>query len=143
MDKKQGLEYTDEGQKDFQENQGELQRPAIRKDHGNEAGKALKNLEISREIEAINVSTTLANAGEPSKPYEEWTADDVNLELPRPESDERESYGARDKVPTEKGRQYTLDKIKNDRTIALSNVTKQINKFKPLCQVFQTRSLCG
>lgn len=138
MDEKQGLEHTDEGAKDAQFDTGELQRPAIRKDYGKEAGNALKDLEIRRETEAANVSTTLASVGEPAKQYEEWTADNVR---PRPENDEKEIYGARNKVPTEKGRQYILEKIKNDRKIALSNVTRQINKIKPLLSSFSNRKL--
>ena len=42
-----------EGERDFQEEVGGLQRPAIRKDYGKEAGEILKDLEITREIEAI------------------------------------------------------------------------------------------
>ena len=102
MDTNQGLEYTDEGERDFQE--GGLQRPAIRKDYGKEAGEILKDLEITREIEATNVWKTSENSSEPAKQYEEWTADIVNTELSRPESEEKEMYGASDKVPTEKGR---------------------------------------
>ena len=49
MDEKQGLEHTDEGEKDAQFDTGELQRPAIRKDYGKEAGNALKDLEITQE----------------------------------------------------------------------------------------------
>ena len=62
MDEKQGLEHTDEGAKDAQFDTGELQRPAIRKDYGKEAGNALKDLEITRETEAANVLTTLAKS---------------------------------------------------------------------------------
>ena len=109
MDEKQGLEHTDEGEKDAQFDTGELQRPAIRKDYGKEAGNALKDLEITQETEAANVLTTLASVGEPAKQYEEWTADNVNTGS---ENDEKEIYGARNKVPTEKGRQYILEKIK-------------------------------
>ena len=141
MDTKQGLEYTDEGERDFQEDVGGLQRPAIRKDYGKEAGEILKDLEITREIEATNVWKTSEYASEPAKQYEEWTADNVNTELSRPESEEKEIYGARDKVPTEKGRQYTLDKIKNDRRVALANVTRQINKIKPLLSSFSNQKL--
>ena len=110
MDEKQGLEHTDEGAKDAQFDTGELQRSAIRKDYGKEAGNALKDLEITWETEAANVLTALASVGEPAKQYEEWTADNVNTGLPRPENDEKEIYGARNKVPTEKGRQYILEK---------------------------------
>jgi hypothetical protein len=141
MDTKQGLEYTDEGERDFQEHVGGLQRPAIRKDYGKEAGEILKDLEITREIEATNVWKTSEYASEPAKQYEEWTADIVNTELSRPESEEKEMYGASDKVPTEKGRQYTLDKIKNDRRVALANVTRQINKIKPLLSSFSNQKL--
>ena len=141
MDEKQGLEHTDEGAKDAQFDTGELQRPAIRKDYGKEAGNALKDLEITRATEAANVLTTLASVGEPTKQYEEWTADNVNTGLPRTENDEKEIYGTRNKVPTEKGRQYILEKIKNDRKIALSNVTRQINKIKPLLLSFLNRKL--
>jgi hypothetical protein len=82
MDKKGRLEYTNEGEMDFQDDTGELQRPVIRKDYGKEAGKAPKDLENTREIEgeAINVLTTLASSGEPAKRYEECTADDVNTD---------------------------------------------------------------
>ena len=44
-------------------------------------------------------------------------------------------------MPTEKGRQYILEKIKNDRKIALSNVARQINKIKPLLSSFSNRKL--
>ena len=54
------LGHTDEGGKDAQFDTGELQRPAIRKDYGKEAGNTLKDLEITRETEAANVLTTLA-----------------------------------------------------------------------------------
>ena len=102
----------------------------------------LSDLEITREPEAANVWTTLASVGEPAKQYEEWTADNVNTGLPRSENDEKEIYGARNKVPTEKGRQYILEKIKNDRKSTLSNVTRQINKIKPLLSSFSTENLC-
>ena len=134
MDEKQGLEHTDEGAKDAQFDTGELQRPAIRKDYGKEAGNALGDLEITRETEAANVLITLASVGEPAKQYEEWTADNVNTGLPRPENDEKEIYGARNwKI---------LEKIKNDWKIALSNVTRQMNKIKPLLSSFSNRNLC-
>jgi hypothetical protein len=42
MDKKGRLEYTNEGEMDFQDDTGELQRPVIRKNYGKEAGKAPK-----------------------------------------------------------------------------------------------------
>ena len=143
MDKKGRLEYTNEGEMDFQDDTGELPRPVIRKDYGKEAGKAPKDLENTREIEgeAINVLTTLASSGEPAKRYEECTADDVNTGLPRPENDEEKIYVTRNKVPTAKGRQYILKKIKNDRKLALSNVTRQINKIKPLLSCFSNEKL--
>ena len=141
MDEEQRLEHTDEGARDAQFDTGEFQKPAIRKDYGKEAGNALKDLEITRKAEAANVLTTLASVGEPAKQYDEWTADNVNTGLPRPENDEKEIYGARNKVPTEKGRQYILEKIKNDQKTALSNVTRQINKIKPLLSSFSNRQL--
>ena len=140
MEKKQ-LENTDEGSKGFQRDAEELQRPAIRKDYKREAGKDLIDLEIAREIEAINVLATLKGAQEPAKQYKERTADHVNTELPRPENDERRVNGDRNKVPTEKGREYTLERIKNDRKTALSNVTRQINKIKPLLSSFSNEKL--
>jgi hypothetical protein len=52
MDKKERLEYTNEGEMDFQENTGELQRPVMRKDYGKEAGKAPKDLEKNGKSKA-------------------------------------------------------------------------------------------
>ena len=85
MHEKLGQEHTEEGGKDAQFDTRELQRPAIRKDYGKEAGNALKDLEITRETKTANVLTTLVSVGEPAKQYEEWTADNVNTGLPRSE----------------------------------------------------------
>ena len=137
MDEKQGLEHTDEGAKDAQFGTGELQRPAIRKDYGKEAGNALKDLEITRETEAANILTTLASVGEPAKRYEEWTADNVNTGLPRSENDEKEIYGARNKMPTAYWKKLkTIGKV--HYLMSLDKLTR-LNHF---CQVFQTENLC-
>ena len=40
--------------------------------------------------------------------------------------------GARRKIPTEKGKQYETQRLKDHRTVALRHVTRQINKMKPL-----------
>ena len=40
--------------------------------------------------------------------------------------------GARRKIPTDKGKQYELQRLKDRRTVALRHVTRQINKMKPL-----------
>ena len=63
MDEKQGLEHSDEGAKDAQFDTGELQRPAIRKDYGKEAGNALKDLEITRETEAAKRFDNVSERG--------------------------------------------------------------------------------
>ena len=64
MDTKQGLEYTDEGERDFQEDVGGLQRPAIRKDYGKEAGEILKNLENVGERERAGETIRRMDSGE-------------------------------------------------------------------------------
>ena len=40
--------------------------------------------------------------------------------------------GARRTIPTDKGGQYELQRLKDRRTVALRHVTRQINKMKPL-----------
>ena len=40
--------------------------------------------------------------------------------------------GERRKIPTEKGKQHELQRLKDHRTVALRHVTRQINKMKPL-----------
>jgi len=40
--------------------------------------------------------------------------------------------GARRKFPTDKGKQYEMQRLKDRRTMALHHVTNQINKMKPL-----------
>lgn len=40
--------------------------------------------------------------------------------------------GARKKIPTDKGKQYEIQRLKDRRTVALRHVTRQINKMKPL-----------
>lgn len=137
MEEQQTLEDSNDGLQDFQESAGALQRPESPKDYGKEAGKELSDL----EIEGINVLATLAKDNAPARQDKERTADDRNTEIPRPEYNENTEDGARKKVPTEKGRQYTVDKMKNDRKTALSNITKQMNKIKPLLSSFSNQKL--
>ena len=40
--------------------------------------------------------------------------------------------GERRKIPTDKGKQHELQRLKDHRTVALRHVTRQINKMKPL-----------
>ena len=40
--------------------------------------------------------------------------------------------GERRKIPTDKGKQHELQRLKDHRTVALRHVTRQINKVKPL-----------
>ena len=40
--------------------------------------------------------------------------------------------GARKKIPTDKGKQYERQKLKDRRTVALRHLTRQINKIKLL-----------
>ena len=44
--------------------------------------------------------------------------------------------GARKKIPTDKGKQYEIQRLKDHRTVALRHVTRQINKMKPLLTDF-------
>lgn len=44
--------------------------------------------------------------------------------------------GARKKIPTDKGKQYEIQRLKDRRTVALRHVTRQINKMKPLLADF-------
>ena len=44
--------------------------------------------------------------------------------------------GARKKIPTDKGKQYEIKRLKNRRTVAPRHVTGQINKVKPLLTDF-------
>ena len=44
--------------------------------------------------------------------------------------------GARKKIPTDKGKQYEIQRLKDRRTVALRHVTRQINKMKPLLSDF-------
>ena len=39
---------------------------------------------------------------------------------------------ARRKIPTDKGKQYGLKRLKDHRSVALRHVTRQINKMKPI-----------
>ncbi len=67
MDTNQGLEYTDEGERDFQEDVGGLQRPAIRKDYGKEAGgnsQRLGNHTGNRSNKRLENVGELKRAGE-------------------------------------------------------------------------------
>ena len=40
--------------------------------------------------------------------------------------------GARKKIPTDEGKQYEIQRLKDHRTVALRQVTRQINKMKAL-----------
>ena len=82
----------------------------------------------------------LASVGEPAKQYEEWTADNVNTGLPRPENDEKEIYGARNN--TEKGRQYILEKLKTIGKLHYLMSQDKLTRLNHFCQVFQTENLC-
>ena len=44
--------------------------------------------------------------------------------------------GARKNIPTDKGKQYEIQRLKDRRTVALRHVTRQINKMKPLLADF-------
>ena len=44
--------------------------------------------------------------------------------------------GARKKIPTDKGKQYEIQRLKHGRIMALRHLTRQINKMKPLLADF-------
>ena len=49
--------------------------------------------------------------------------------------------GARKKIPTDKGKEYEVQRLKDRRTVALRHVTRRINKMKPLLADFNNFEL--
>ena len=50
--------------------------------------------------------------------------------------------GERRKIPTDKGKQHELQRLKDHRTVALRHVTRQINKMKPILADLNNYDLC-
>ena len=56
----------------------------------------------------------------------------LNMGVKSTVSDEALGVGERRKIPTDKGKQHELQRLKDHRTVVLRHVTRQINKMKPL-----------
>ena len=53
------------------------------------------------------------------------------------ETNEDAALDARKRIPTEKGRQFEIQRLKENRKTALANLTKQINVISPLLADFE------
>jgi len=90
------------------------------------------DMEIIRAISPLNTPTTDAAP-------EIWLHNSAKVQG-SPNMEEKSTVsgaeklhsGARKKIPTDKGKQYEIQRLKDRRTVALRHVTREINKMRPL-----------
>ena len=88
--------------------------------------------ELFRVISPLHTRPTDA-ASETELPNSVKVQGSLNMGAKSTVSDaEALGVGERRKIPTDKGKQHELQRLKDHRTVALRHVTRQINKMKPL-----------
>ena len=88
--------------------------------------------ELFRVISPLHTQPTDA-ASETELPNSVKVQGSLNMGAKSTVSDaEALGVGERRKIPTDKGKQHELQRLKDHRTVALRHVTRQINKMKPL-----------
>ena len=94
------------------------------------------DMELIRAISPLNTPTTDA-APEIWLHYSTKVQGSLNIEEKSTANGAEElQSGARKKIPTDKGKHYEIQRLKDHRTVALCHVTRQINKMKPLLTDF-------
>ena len=94
------------------------------------------DMELIRAISPLNTSTTDA-APEIWLHNSAKVQGSLNMEEKSTVNGPEElQSGARKKIPTGKGKQYEIQRLKDRRTVALRHLTRQINKMKPLLTDF-------
>ena len=94
------------------------------------------DMELIRAISPLNISPTDA-ASEIELHDSAKVQGSLNMEEKSMVNGAEElATGARKKIPTDKGKQYEIQRLKDRRTVALCHVTRQINEMKPLLTDF-------
>ena len=134
MEVKQDSDFIND-RKDLQVDEKVSQKPDSPKDYGKDVGKE------PLEVKGRNVLVTLANTAEPALRDKICTEENQATGIRMTEYDEEIMSEGRKRVPTYKGKQYSLEKMKSERKVALSNITRQINKIKPLLSSYSNQKL--
>ena len=94
------------------------------------------DMELIHAISPLNISRTDAAS-------EIWLHDSAKVqgslnteEKSTVNGAEELTTGGRKKIPTDKGKEYEIQRLKDRRTVALRHVTRQMNKMKPLLTDF-------